>query len=1027
MGLFEDELQRSAQRRAQLNAQARAKAQQDAGAGLTGTLANIAKETASPSKKSFLENIFGGIAEGIGDAAATVGNIAKTAAGLMGNATHKEDTKRTMQDLSAKRDEIAKKYGYANYLEAQEDDNASQDFWNEIKGAAKGTQEKLKKSSADFDKSIQDVQNIDLNKAKGQAINTIGNMLDVVPGLGVAGNVASGALGGVADAYKANEGGTDADVWNDKTTLARIGAGAGSALAGGAVASKLGAGKTVLGQAGRSALSGAASGATSGAIMSGATGGNVLSGALSGAGTGALAGGAMGGGNAIAGRIMSGVRSVKGANDVAPKDFNTTNDAMAENTSIAPEQTMDAVKPQQAKNSNTIKDGIANQKRMNQVEDLRMQAAQQILDQYGTIRLTDKTKLSRAAEAATEMANLGLTDRASIDYFANNITGADGQVSKLVRNALIDAGDTTTKLKHTMDEYYNSGGIAGNKSAKSYVQSVFDDVSKKYSTNQDGTMSRSDMYDLGREIERIGYNDIAMGSRSGSNSHIYEGRGQTLVNIAQDIIDRATEGVEINSKIDTNALKSILPDNQAWANKVDKFAANAKTVQDARKFMAPATQMSLYNEATRLNRGTYGSNVGDAGTLMLELATGNTLSRLKTLGKLAQSKISNSDNARQKQTKKLLDMANKLESQGVDANGGDRLANNNMASANNTATASKNPLVNALGSAKNIASNLNGLQKTAGGDNNLAKYLAGQANDLGGNFYKWLDGGAPTLRAGGINNLQNIVNRQVAGGIADNAVSDLRDKEYEKQANQAISDAVGQYGAGVLNYIGTDATNGLSDGRLAQLQSVAGQYPAEADASAMLAGAMTAEQNNPMSEQMAQIGNQMTQISQAMSSAMAAGDFTAYGQLADLYAQAYKMYDALNATSAASEKTNELTASQQTQMTNLNNSLATRDQLEQAYADAGGAQGLAGNLSEFANSITGGAANRALANYNSMRQSVGAAIVKNLVNLGATEQDMKAYVALLPTAADSAEQAQDKFDKLRGLINQAKANVTVAQ
>ena len=1020
MGLFEDELQRSAQRRAQLNAQARAKAQQDAGAGLTGTLANIAKETASPSKKSFLENIFGGIAEGIGDAVATAGNIAKTAVGLIGNETHKEDTKRTMQDLSAKRDEIAKKYGYANYLEAQEDDNASQDFWNEVKGATKGTQEKLKKSSADFDKSIQDVQNIDLNKAKGQAINAYGTLLDVVPGLGVAGNVASGALGGVADAYKANEGGTDADVWNDKTTLARIGAGAGSALAGGAVASKLGAGKTVLGQAGRSALSGAASGATSGAIMSGATGGNVLSGALAGAGTGALAGGAMGGGNALAGRVMSGVRGIKDANDVATKDLNTTNDAMAENTSIAPEQTMDAVKPQQAKNSTTIKDGIANQKRMNQVEDLRMQAAQQILDQYGTIRLTDKTKLSRAAEAATEMANLGLTDRASIDYFANNITGADGQVSKLVRNALIDAGDTTTKLKHTMDEYYNSGGIAGNKSAKSYVQSVFDDVSKKYSTNQDGTMSRSDMYDLGREIERIGYNDIAMGSRSGSNSHIYEGRGQTLVNIAQDIIDRATEGVEINSKIDTNALKSILPDNQAWADKVDKFAANAKTVQDARKFMAPATQMSLYNEATRLNRGTYGSNVGDAGTLMLELATGNTLSRLKTLGKLAQSKISNSDNARQKQTKKLLDMANKLESQGVDANGGDRLANN-------TATASKNPLVNALGSAKNIASNLNSLQATSDSGNNLAKYLAGQANDLGGNFYNWLDKAAPTLRAGGINSLQNIVNRQVAGGIADNAVSDLRDKEYGEQANQVISDAVNQYGAGVLNYIGTDATNGLSDGRLAQLQSVAGQYPAETDASAMLTGAITAEQSNPMSEQMAQIGNQMTQISQAMSSAMAAGDFTAYGQLSDLYAQAYKMYDALNATSAESEKSNELTTSQQTQLTNLNNSLTSLDQLEQAYADAGGAQGLAGNLSEFANKFTGGAVNRGLANYNNMRQSIGAAIIKNFVNLGATEADMKAYMAMLPTAADTAEQAQYKFAKLREMLNQAKANVTVAQ
>lgn len=231
----------------------------------------------------------------------------------------------------------------------------------------------------------------------------------------------------------------------------------------------------------------------------------------------------------------------------------------------------------------------------------------------------------------------------------------------------------------------------------------------------------------------------------------------------------------------------------------------------------------------------------------------------------------------------------------------------------------------------------------------------------------------------------------------------------------------------MLNYIGADATNGLSDGRLAQLQSIAGQYPAETDASAMLVGAMPAEQNNPMSEQMAQIGNQMTQLSQAMSSAMAAGDFTAYGQLADLYAQAYKMYDSLSATSAASDKSNELTTSQQTQLTNLNNSLTSLDQLEQAYADAGGAQGLAGNLSEFANKFTGGAVNRGLANYNNMRQSIGAAIIKNFVNLGATEADMKAYMAMLPTAADTADQAQYKFAKLREMLNQAKANVTMAQ
>ena len=49
------------------------------------------------------------------------------------------------------------------------------------------------------------------------------------------------------------------------------------------------------------------------------------------------------------------------------------------------------------------------------------------------------------------------------------------------------------------------------------------------------------------------------------------------------------------------------------------------------------------------------------------------------------------------------------------------------------------------------------------------------------------------------------------------------------------------------------------------------------------------------------------------------------------------------------------------------------------------------------------------------------------VDLGATEADMKAYMAMLPTAADTAEQAQYKFNKLREMLNQAKANVTMAQ
>lgn len=997
MGLFEDELQRSAQRRAQLNAQARAKAQQDAGAGLTGTLANIAKETASPSKKSFLENIFGGIAEGIGDAVATAGNIAKTAVGLMGDATHKEDTKRTMQDLSAKRDEIAKKYGYANYLEAQEDDNASQDFWNEVKGATKGTQEKLKKSSADFDKSIQDVQNIDLNKAKGQAINTFGNMLDVVPGLGVAGNVASGALGGVADAYKANEGGIDADVWNDKTTLARIGAGAGSALAGGAVASKLGAGKTVLGQAGKSALSGAASGATSGAIMSGAAGGNVLSGALAGAGTGALAGGAMGGASALAGNAKSAIGNMR---DNAKNSANI--DTVADNMDASDAKALGwgnndmtgsaKIRNKLQKAGDLLQDVGQDTRDAGVIGKLKGNLAEEVTRKDSIQRLREigfKPDDYRQASALSTVANKAYTDAVN----ASKATADLPSVYDLAKDIGSELNMTdkqlaelTNDVASRLDAVRVQGGGVSTFDAKGLedVANQLGKKSKKLTTTSEGG-SKADRGTLSPDDAKYAQalDEIKKALRGEVNDMVIDpnGAGDIRAKLRdagatdKQIEYLTQDGTLSGLKARTSLLEDARNMNQQMNSSVHKRGANSDNSANLMTHVANASGVSgLLDIVASPVRGIVGGVERTAGKV------------IGGLGDLAAGRTGNSNGR------------------------------------------VKGAIGDAINNAKTVAGNLNNLDANVSkGGTDLAKYLAGQANDLGGNFYRFLDKAAPTLRAGSINNLQNVVNRQVAGGIADNAVSDLRDQEYGEQANQAISDAVNQYGAGVLNYIGADATNGLSNDRLTQLQSIAGQYPAETDASAMPVGAITAEQNNPMSEQMAQIGNQMTQISQAMSSAMAAGDFTAYGQLADLYSQAYKMYDALNATSAESDASNELTTSQQTQLTNLNNSLTSLDQLEQAYADAGGAQGLAGNLSEFANRVTGGAVNRGLANYNNMRQSIGAAIIKNFVNLGATEADMKAYMAMLPTAADTAEQAQYKFAKLREMLNQAKANVTMAQ
>ena len=148
---------------------------------------------------------------------------------------------------------------------------------------------------------------------------------------------------------------------------------------------------------------------------------------------------------------------------------------------------------------------------------------------------------------------------------------------------------------------------------------------------------------------------------------------------------------------------------------------------------------------------------------------------------------------------------------------------------------------------------------------------------------------------------------------------------------------------------------------------------------------------------------------------LAAGDITSYGKLADLYNDAYKIYG----TDAG-----KLTTAQQSALDEANNSLSMVDQLENAYKNAGGGQGFVqGNLNEFTNWLTGGNANAALNTYNSLKQSLGTSIVKNVVNLGGTEADAQRYLAMLPSATDTQEQAAMKLQELRTMLNNMKANI----
>lgn len=259
-----------------------------------------------------LGGILAGIGEKIGDVFSTLSTMGKTALGGAQQQMTEHTRNNIMNDASNARNEIAKRYGFSSYADALSDANAdklSDQFWADIKNANNQTKNDITSLSDDYRNSglVKDIQNTDLNKAKGQALSTIGTVLDVAPGLGVVGNIASGAVEGIGDAYKNAEGGGQVNLAD---ALTRAAIGAGTAGATGGIASKLGGGKTLLGSVGKSALTGAAGGALSAGATDFAQNqdlGSALGAAVQGAQTGALGGAVMGGANALANKAVNSI------------------------------------------------------------------------------------------------------------------------------------------------------------------------------------------------------------------------------------------------------------------------------------------------------------------------------------------------------------------------------------------------------------------------------------------------------------------------------------------------------------------------------------------------------------------------------------------------------------------------------------------------------------------------------------------------------------------------------------------------
>lgn len=283
---------------------------------------------------------------------------------------------------------------------------------------------------------------------------------------------------------------------------------------------------------------------------------------------------------------------------------------------------------------------------------------------------------------------------------------------------------------------------------------------------------------------------------------------------------------------------------------------------------------------------------------------------------------------------------------------------------------------------------------------------------------------ANPLRAGA----QYVASKTVNSNAAKQRVIKNAMKQYQRieaggNAGTPISSAAGGIGDKIRNFgqtLNNDTVNNSVLGNILGKQTIRQIGLDEAsnigvnsqlqEAQAAMNNAATNYQNaaneymtnmaNFQQQQQSQGANQLQTLSDAMDRALAAGDITAYGQLANLYKQAYSIYGKDTSTTAKALSANQskaLAASQQL------------DQLAQMTPDAGTA--IANSPLGFLVNLGGGNeyANQAKALSTTLGYLLSGANIKE----SEAERIGQSYV---PNAFDSEAVRQQKIARARQLI-----------
>lgn len=243
-----------------------------------------------------------------------------------------------------------------------------------------------------------------------------------------------------------------------------------------------------------------------------------------------------------------------------------------------------------------------------------------LTSQYGTIS-KPVARATHPEETFGTLANYGVTKPKDVENVAQNITGADGLVTRAVSSAVGNAGRVNTDgLRQTLDDALENAGVVD--TAAKEVRALFNAQMKKLHGGPSGSLrsdaNPTDVIEVMRNLEARIAEKTGRGSNYRLATDATRNQARALRLVRDELEDRLYIGAGANknlTKVLTPELRDSLiglkPNDPLWQNFVDTKVMKAKNVAELRGSVAPFVRAGQIIDEADVNSMTFGGRGGN--------------------------------------------------------------------------------------------------------------------------------------------------------------------------------------------------------------------------------------------------------------------------------------------------------------------------------------------------------------------------------------------------------------------------------